>query len=225
LVFVNTLRSGLHLTRIDPLPEAIAMVQHVNDITSRNKLDIDDESLNCSLMRFKKDQNSNLHKLLYETHCERENYYKSICEWIVSNILKEPAYMQVVPCYRVGFPLNRWVGCFHRDSDFGHSSAEINFICALTAMKGSSALQVEDYPGSFSYISMDLLPGELISFDHIDHLHGCKRNKTGEIVLSMDFRFIPLRSSTQAFASASSTVNTSMALLPGSYFSSEPLLP
>lgn len=222
---VNTLRSRLHLTRIDPLPETIAMVQDVSDITFRNKIDIDNEMFNYPLTRFKKDQNSNLHKLLYETHYRRENHYNLICEWIVSHILKEPAYVQVVPCYRVGFPLNRWVGCFHRDSDFGHSLAEINFICALTDMAGSSALQVEDYPGSFSYISMDLLPGELISFDHIDRLHGCKRNKTGKIVLSMDFRFIPLRLSTQAFLSAPSTVNTKMALLPGSYFSSEPLLP
>lgn len=201
------------------------MVQHVTDIISLNKVEIDKELLNYPLARFKRDQNSNLHKLLYETHCERENHYNVTCKWIVSNILNEPAYVQVVPCYRVGFPLNRWVGCFHRDSHFGHSSAEINFVCALTAMKGSSALQVENYPGSFSYTSMDLLPGELISFDHIDRLHGCKRNKTGGIVLSMDFRFIPLRLSTQAFSSVSSTVNTSMALLPGSYFSSEPLLP
>lgn len=201
------------------------MVQHVTDIISLNKVEIDKELLNYPLARFKKDQNSNLHKLLYETHYVRKNDYQVVCKWVVSHILKEPAYVQVVPCYRVGFPLNRWVGCFHRDSYFGHSSAEINFVCALTAMKGSSALQVENYPGSFSYTSMDLLPGELISFDHIDRLHGCKRNKTGGIVLSMDFRFIPLRLSTQAFSSASSTVNTSMALLPGSYFSSEPLLP
>lgn len=225
LVFTNTTRSDLHLTRIEPLPASCSMAENVKKNISLDKINVDIEALHYPLMRFKKDQNSNLHKLLYRTHFERENHYSEICKWIVSHILNEPAYVQVMPCYRVGFPLNRWVGCFHRDSDFGHSAAEINFICALTAMAGSSALQVEDYPGSFSYISMDLLPGELISFDHIDRLHGCKRNKTGEIVISMDFRFIPLRLSAQAFSFAASTVNTKMALLPGSYFSSEPLLP
>ena len=45
--------------------------------------------------------------------------------------------------YSFGLPDNRWVGSYHRDSDFGYSDYELNAICALTPMHASAALHVE----------------------------------------------------------------------------------
>lgn len=225
LVAQFSLREQLHITRFGPSVHSLSFVSHVERLLAARQGELAVVAAGQPLMRFMQDQNSPVHRWLYESHPERDADYRAICQLAVREVIKEPAYAQVMPCYRVGFPGNRWVGCFHRDSDFGHSPAEVNVICALTAMAGSAALQVEDSPGSCCYESLDLKRGELVTFDHIDRLHGCKRNRTGQLVMSIDFRFIPVSLAGLAFSSAATTVNTQMPLLPGAYFSAEPLLP
>jgi len=132
-------------------------------------------------------------------------------------------HVQVIPTYRFGLPGNRWVGSFHRDSDFGHSGYELNAICALTPMPASAALHVEQTAGAHDFAPMDLQAGEVILFDHIDRLHGCPLNREGVSVASIDFRFVPVRFAAAAFRDAASSINTGTAFLPGHYFTAEPL--
>ena len=221
---MNT-REDLHGTRffIDKL--SIPFIQNVeSSFESKNK-QLEILSRTTPIMRFGRDQNSIVHSWLYTGHIGRQEQYKLICSSIVRDIFKEPCYYQATPCYRVGFPGNRWVGSFHRDSDFGHSNSELNVILALTDMHDSSALHVETFPGSFKYQSVNMKQGEFIVFNHIDLLHGCKINRTGKIVMSIDFRFIPLSASVSAFASPGVTVNSSMLMKPGGYFSANILSP
>jgi len=225
LVSQFALREQLHTTRFDPTPHSLSFVSHVERLLAARQGELAAAAAAQPLMRFMHDQQSPVHRWLYESHSARAGDYRALCQWVVQKVIREPAYAQVTPCYRVGFPDNRWVGSFHCDSDFGHSPAEVNVICALTAMEGSAALQVEHSPGSSSYESLDLQRGELVTFDHIDRLHGCKLNRTGQLVMSIDFRFVPISLAAQAFDSASTTVNTGMALRPGAYFTAEPLLP
>lgn len=168
------------------------------------------------------DSSTETHQLFYSQHSQQSTLYTSLCRRVIAAI-GEPCFAQRIPSYRFGLPNNRWVGSFHRDSDFGHSPFEINAICALTEMKRSSALHVETQSGSHQFEPMTLERGEVILFDHIDRLHGCPLNKEKQSVASIDFRFIPMRFATAAFSSAARSINTGSAFLPGQYFTAEPL--
>jgi len=220
-----TLRENLHETRFFIDKFSIPFIQNVESSLKSRAEELEILKSTTPIMRFGKDQNSIVHNWLYVSHVERQEQYKLICSSIVRNILKEPCYYQSTPCYRVGFPGNRWVGSFHRDSDFGHSNSELNVILALTDMYDSSALHVETFPGSFKYQSLNMKQGEFIVFNHIDLLHGCKINRTGKTVMSIDFRFIPFSTSASAFASPHVTVNSSMLMKPGGYFCADILNP
>ena len=170
-----------------------------------------------------KDNNTDIHQRFYSQHARQKILYQALCRRVISAI-GESCYFQQIPTYRFGLPANRWVGNFHRDSDFGHSHYEINAICALTPMMGSAALHVEKMDGSHDFEPLELQTGEVILFDHIDRLHGCPINREGVSVASIDFRFVPARFAQYAFCSEAISVNTGMPFRPGHYFSIEPLM-
>ena len=168
------------------------------------------------------DNTTETHQQFYSQHAEQEQLYLALCRLVVE-VIGEPCFVQRIPTYRFGLPGNRWVGNYHRDSDFGHSNYEFNAICALTVMKGSAALHVERDAGSHCFDPLELDAGELILFDHIDRLHGCPLNREGVSVASIDFRFVPERFSTEAFRTDATSLNTGTAFLPGHYFTKEPI--
>lgn len=168
------------------------------------------------------DNTTETHQRFYAQHAQQDGLYQALCRRVVE-VIGEPCFVQRIPTYRFGLPGNRWVGSYHRDSDFGHSVYELNAICALTAMQGSAALHVEREPGSHCFVPLDLAAGELILFDHIDRLHGCPLNREGFSVASIDFRFVPVRFAHEAFRSDATSLNTGTAFLPGHYFTEEPV--
>ena len=202
------------------------MAKHVDELLQSHQQELKEIAEAAPMAQLGKDQHSNVHRWLYDSHHQRQEAYHQLCSQVVKHLIKEPCYVQQVPTYRVGFPGNRWVGSYHRDSDFGHPRQELNLICAFTPMAGSAALQVERSSGSYDYHPLELKTGEMVMFDHIGRLHGCARNRTGKLVLSIDFRFIPERFAKEAFGSGTVlTINTALPLNPGGYFSAEPLRP
>jgi hypothetical protein len=169
------------------------------------------------------DNTTATHQRFYAQHAHQRIQYLDLCRRVIRDLIGEPCYVQAIPTYRFGLPGNRWVGSFHRDSDFGHSPYELNAICALTPMVGSAALQVEQVPGSHHFAPLELEPAEVVLFDHIDRLHGCLRSREEHSVASIDFRFVPERFAAAAFATTASSVNTATPLVPGAYFSLHPL--
>lgn len=168
------------------------------------------------------DNTTETHQQFYSQHAKQERLYLALCRRVVE-VIGEPCFVQRIPTYRFGLPGNRWVGNYHRDSDFGHSGYEFNAICALTVMKDSAALHVERDAGSHCFEPLELDAGELILFDHIDRLHGCPLNREGVSVASIDFRFVPERFATEAFRTDATSLNTGTAFLPGHYFTKEPI--
>ena len=168
------------------------------------------------------DNTTETHQRFYAQHAQQDALYQALCRRVV-DVIGEPCFVQRIPTYRFGLPGNRWVGNYHRDSDFGHSVYEFNAICALTAMQASAALHVEQEPGSHSFDPLELAAGDLILFDHIDRLHGCPLNREGVSVASIDFRFVPERYASEAFRTDATSLNTGTAFLPGYYFTEEPI--
>ena len=171
------------------------------------------------------DNTTDTHQKFYAHHEQVKFLYFMLAKRIITDVIGEPCYVQAIPTYRFGLPGNRWVGSYHRDSDFGHGEYELNAICALTQMHNSAALHVEQNAGQHDFEPLNLEMGEIILFDHIDRLHGCPLNREEASVASIDFRFVPQRFAEAAFANAACSVNTATAFLPGCYFTRESVEP
>jgi len=219
------LRDQLHRQRLQPCPEAGALIAALEHNLGLPLAVLERSFGPYPLFRAGRDNHTDLHRQLYALHQKLETHYMALCQRVVTELIREPCYVQAIPTYRFGLPGNRWVGSFHRDSDFGHSAFELNAICALTAASGSAALHVQHDPDVYSYERLELAAGEVILFDHINRLHGCTRNRTGRSVASIDFRYVPLRFQHEAFTAPASSINTHTPLVPGAYFRSEPLQP
>ena len=176
------------------------------------------------LFKLGSDSNTPLHKKLYQLHHHLKNLYQALCSRVINDLIGEPCYVQAIPCYRFGLPNNRWVGGFHHDSDFGHSGWELNAICAFTAAHNTAALQVEKEIGNGEFEPLQLKAGDVVMFDHIERLHGCVPNREDHSVASIDFRFVPERFADDAFKHANHSINIKTPMLPGDYFSKEPII-
>jgi hypothetical protein len=216
-------RRDLHLHRLQACAEARAFADAVAEAIGLPLTQLHEYVGPYPLFQPGADNSTDTHQRFYAQHPQQRPLYEALCRRLIDDVIGEPCHVQVIPTYRFGLPGNRWVGSFHRDSDFGHSGYELNAICALTPMPASAALHVEQTAGAHDFAPMDLQAGEVILFDHIDRLHGCPLNREGVSVASIDFRFVPVRFAAAAFRDAASSINTGTAFLPGHYFTAEPL--
>jgi len=217
------LRSRLHRRRLPWASDSLGLINGLESGLGLPLVALHRHYGPYPLFRAGQDNHTTLHRQLYALHKGLESHYRALCQRVVDELIGEACYVQAIPTYRFGLPGNRWVGSYHRDSDFGHSAYEINAICALTVAAGSSALHVQREPGLYDFEALELQAGEVILFDHIDRLHGCPRNRSGQCVASIDFRFVPLRFASAAFAAAAASINTQTPLVPGGYFDDAPL--
>lgn len=215
-------RRALHLHRLAGSAEATAFATAVADSLSLPLSQLHDHVGPYPLFQPGADNTTDTHQRFYAQHQQQRGLYAALCRRVIA-LIGEPCYGQLIPTYRFGLPGNRWVGSYHRDSDFGHSGYELNAICALTPMRATAALHVEQTAGAHDFAPLELETGDVILFDHIDRLHGCPLNREGVSVASIDFRFVPVRFAEAAFREATSSINTGTAFLPGHYFTAEPL--
>lgn len=218
----EALRRSLHLQRIIASSEGKAFAAAVAGSIALPLQTLHEHVGPYPLFRPGHDNSTDTHHRFYSQHSQQQGLYLSLCQRVIQRI-GEPCYVQRIPTYRFGLPGNRWVGNFHRDSDFGHSCYELNAICALTPMHATAALHVEQTTGARDFLPLELEVGELILFDHIDRLHGCPINREQVSVASVDFRFVPVRFADEAFRSDATSINTGTAFLPGHYFTAKPL--
>lgn len=215
-------RRDLHLHRLQDCAEARAFADAVAEAIGLPLTQLHEHVGPYPLFQPGADNSTDTHQRFYGQHARQQTLYDALCRRVIATI-GEPCYAQRIPTYRFGLPDNRWVGNFHRDSDFGHSVFELNAICALTPMPNTAALHVERTAGAHDFEPMELAAGEVILFDHIDRLHGCPLNREGVSVASIDFRFVPVRFAEAAFRGDATSINTGTAFLPGHYFTAEPL--
>ena len=90
---------------------------------------------------------------------------------------------------RVHIPDNISVGSYHKDSDYGHPSEEINLWLPFNDSKKTSSLWLESSPNKKDFKAFNVKYGELLIFDSRLH-HGTEVNREDKSRLSMDFRII-----------------------------------
>ena len=217
------LRRELNFSRLKSSAEGLRFVKSVATAISVPLDQLHEHVGPYPLFQPGADNTTDTHQRFYRQHAQQSALYQALSRRVVDELIGEPCFGQAIPTYRFGLPGNRWVGNYHRDSDFGHSCFELNAVLALTPMAGSAALHVEQTPGARDFAPLELATGEVVLFDHIDRLHGCPINREGVSVASIDFRFVPIRFAEAAFHATSRSINTGTAFLPGHYFTAEPV--
>ena len=216
---INKLRKNLHSKHFD---------YDTNIYPFKSKLDnlfgFSCERMHHYLGDFKEferenDQNTFAHKVFYANYKSLiYPIYKSFHQNFLSKIIKEPYYFQNIPTFRIGLPGNKFVGEYHKDSDYNHKDYEVNFNLGISGYEGKSALRTEKTPNSNDYIFLECPYGKIFSFDHIDCKHGSEKNQSNKTMVSFDFR-IALKS--LYYDSEEQSVNMKTKLNIGSYFSNE----
>ena len=170
-----------------------------------------------------KDQNTILHDKFYEEMKKPNftNLYNKFVKNYVSNLdmfKDEEIIFQTYPSFRIHQPNNIAVGKYHRDSDFGHNTNELNFWLPFTDAWDTNAVWIED-PETKEHECMEVKYGQVSKFDGANSLHGNKDNITGKSRLSIDFRIFPKKHYNQQELEHTQTLTQKKKFIIGEYWS------
>ncbi|GGZ97281.1 streptomycin biosynthesis protein StrG [Streptomyces bluensis] len=129
------------------------------------------------------DQSTPYHRRFYDNIDVVAPLYRKLAQELLGRDA-DSHYVQRVPTFRVHLRNSLAVGEWHRDRDFGHDPAEVNYWVPLTSAYGSNTLWIDKEPVHAEY-------GDVIVFDGANSWHGNVINDTEHSRVSMDFRTIP----------------------------------
>ena len=124
----------------------------------------------------------------------------------------EPVVFQRIPTFRVHLPGNVAVGEFHRDTEYHHLPAAVNFWLPLTPTSGNNSVWIEQ-DGDMAAPSLG--PGQVLAFDGVGLYHGNKLNDTSHTRVSFDVRIVP---ESKFVPSEEGSVNTGVKMVIGGYY-------
>ena len=175
-----------------PFKETVEKMMEVN------QLDMIHEVFNFpEKLEIIKDQNTILHDKFYKEMKKEEftELYQGFVREFISKLDMlggEEILYQTFPSFRIHQPNNIAVGQYHRDSDFGHNTHEINFWLPFTNAWDTNTVWIGD-PDSNEHECMEVNYGQVSYFDGANSLHGNKDNLTGKSRMSIDFRIFPMK--------------------------------
>ncbi|MFC8915347.1 streptomycin biosynthesis protein StrG [Streptomyces sp. NPDC047821] len=152
----------------------------------REVLKVDDlEGLAASewLATRETDQSTPYHKQFYDNFDIVSPTYRTLARHLLGDTVDD-VYLQRVPTFRVHLRNSVAVGSWHRDRDFGHDPAEVNYWVPVTRAFGNNTLWIDNEPVHAEY-------GEVIVFDGANSWHGNVVNDTEISRVSIDFRTLP----------------------------------
>ena len=123
-----------------------------------------------------------------------DEFYK-LYERFVREVIRPqydgPLYYQARPSHRILFADTPGESRFHRDCDYGHHPAEVNYQVAQTPVFGNNAMWIESEADLGDYQPVELTVGEYARFRGATLRHGARANDTGRSRVTFDFRVIP----------------------------------
>ena len=120
-----------------------------------------------------------------------KTYLRFLREVIAPQYPGEDLYYQVRPSHRILFADTPGASRYHRDRDYGHHPAEVNYLVPQTRAFGTNALWIESADGAGDFAPVALAVGEYLRFDGANRAHGAQVNVTGQTRVSFDFRVVP----------------------------------
>ncbi len=201
-----------------PFKETVEKMMEVN------QLDMIHEVFNFpEKLEIIKDQNTILHDKFYKEMKKEEftELYQGFVREFISKLDMlggEEILYQTFPSFRIHQPNNIAVGQYHRDSDFGHNTHEINFWLPFTNAWDTNTVWIGD-PDSNEHECMEVNYGQVSYFDGVNSLHGNKDNLTGKSRMSIDFRIFPMKYYNQQDQEQTETLTQKKKFVIGEYWS------
>jgi hypothetical protein len=173
-------------------------------------------ALACELSADEADQNS-LYKNMESSAAYKQLYaqlngeagqkfyqtYERFVREVIRPQYAEPIFYQKKPTHRILFSNTPGQSRFHRDRDYGHSTAEINYLVPQSPAFGTNTMWLESEEGKEDFKPVEMLVGEFVRFNGASLMHGAKVNTTGRSRVSFDFRVIPQSKAPAQFADSS----------------------
>lgn len=156
------------------------------------------------------DQQTPFHSRFYHFFKEHQiqSAYENLIREVVQPYIGEEIVYQAIPSFRIQFPKNKAVGEKHKDSDYSHSTNEINFWLPLTDTKRTNTIWIEGEPHIVKY-------GEILVFDGANKEHENKVSEEVTTRVSLDFRVIP---KSKFKPSDKTSINTKLPMTIGGYW-------
>lgn len=180
----------------DDLAALEADLKEKQDVESKNSI-------------YKNMEQTSHYKKLYEKLDSEEgasfySTYRDFIKNIVRPMYDEPIFYQKKPTHRIHFKNGSGASRFHKDSDYGHNHAEVNYSVPQTAMFGTNGIWIESEENKGDYRPMEMEVGQFAEFKGVHLKHGAKENTTGQTRVSFDFRVMPQSQALDIFTDKSS---------------------
>jgi len=144
------------------------------------------------------EQKSNYHKMWYKYVDDNYNnfvnslYRNFILNYII-NLFDEPIIFQTKPTFRCHLIGNKAVANWHKDMQYNHHMAEVNFFLPITRAFENNTIWIESEENKGDFAPIEANFGECVVFPGATHMHGNKLNDTTQTRVSLDFRVLPKR--------------------------------
>lgn len=165
------------------------------------------------------DQNQPLHRKFYDAMDSNPAFiemYTDFIKEVIAPRYEDEIIYQRFPTFRVAQPDNVGTFGWHKDSDYNHSPAEVNYYLPVTRGYDTNTIWHESKPGLEDFKPMDVEYGDIVEWDGANCMHGTKTNETGDTRVSFDFRVMTLKDYELYPPKSSITKGTSFEI--GGYF-------
>lgn len=108
------------------------------------------------------------------------------------------------PTHRIHFRNDRGESRYHKDTDYGHNPAEINFSVPQTKAFDTNTIWIESEADREDYAPIEMDVGQFVRFDGANLSHGAKNNQTEHTRVSFDFRVLRVSEAPDQLADTSS---------------------
>lgn len=176
-----------------PFDQIIADFLGIDQLDALSSENTSSESANSF---YKNMEQTPLFKKLYEKLDGAEgarfyDLYRRFIKEVIRPKYDESVYFQSKPSHRILFKDIEGEARFHKDSDYGHSSDEVNYWLPQTAAHDSNSIWIEQHEDAGDYKPVDLKVGQCVQFNGAGLSHGAFPNTTGKTRVSFDFRIVP----------------------------------
>lgn len=141
------------------------------------------------------EQTSSYKKLYEKLDSEEGKQFYKLYQDFIKNVVRpmydEPVFYQKKPTHRIHFKNGSGASRFHKDSDYGHNRAEVNYSVPQTPMFDTNGIWIESEEDKGDYRPMEMEVGQFTEFNGVYLKHGAKHNETGQTRVSFDFRVMP----------------------------------
>jgi hypothetical protein len=178
-------------------------LENLHDLLETNKITQQDKEYHTQIQTWETDRHSRFIKDFHEyvdTVKSFESTYKQFINTYIRPLYpnEKKLIIQKTPNIRISFPNASALGKdpndpenmigLHKDSDFGHSIYEMNYIIPITKMFSSNSIYYENETTGFSNLDLETNEFCEIYLNQINHCN--KKNETGKTRISFDIRII-----------------------------------